>query len=346
MKKICVFMISFVFAFTLGVILSSCGNSDPPAAEIEEEYVESETEIPAPDEFSVFAESSSDHVITLSSKTGKYKETIYLKIEVLNSLMEIDSVLANNVNCHEIEDEYYDYYFVMPNENVQITVNLKEKIPVVLDNILAWQEAPLQTLTITDNVEYQTYNFYFLQPVEISSMADQVIITSSNLNCLPQSAILDLSLFFNDQNMASAGSFKIDLSQLSEGQASISLKVLSNQPLASCTISLNLEFITYQEPTVHGNTILFDFSLIEANSFYITILNFTNFDFLEYTTSEKLFSININCNSQDILYIEIFADDYYMPQITLSENCLQFASFENNELVFFEEGTSVVLLCQ
>lgn len=360
MKKLVLFISCFAFIFTLGFTLFAClPSSDPNAGYENDEEIDIETpsspqqpeepENPLPTEYGISYSTSNDYIISLSKTSAQRNEIINLRVEVLSTSNEIEFVKANDEYCRAVQDDYYNYSFTMPNENVQIVVSLKEKEPVVLDDILTWTGSPPTKLTATSDVQYQLYQFTFLEPLSITSISKQIKIYSSNAEYLPSSAIVDISLISSADGMKFiGGSFKIDLSQISAGKTKLYLNVTSQDPYSDCTITIDIEIEPYSDlPSLQGNKILFDFSSIDANLIVIDIMNLETGDFNSYETTEDFYSVDIDCQANTTLIIDVYyiSQDGEIVGIELPNMETPYAILDSGILVFLEENISISIVC-
>lgn len=327
MKKLSLYIASFIFIFVISITMLACDFSASPSAD----YNNSPSENV---EFLISYQSSSDYTISLNKSYAKCGETIYLNIEMLSKGLAIEYVKANDEFCTPILDNFYNYSFTMPSKNVQITLSLKQS------QLLIWTGSPITKLAASN--QSQSYEFSFLQPIEITSITKQIALYSSNPSCIPSSAIQDISLIASSDNSKFiGGKFNIDLSQINLGTTTLSLHITSLNPYCDCTISLEIEVVD----TSHKLT--FDFSAINAKEIMIDIINLDTGEYFSYTTTQKYHSIDIACQTNNSIIVDV----YYLSQngniigVALPNISTANVTLDNGLLVFLEDNAELNIVC-
>ena len=293
--------------------------------------------------YQIIFSNNEDYIVSLSKSSAMLGETIYIKIEIINNEKCIKEVFANDIKCKEIEHSNYNYYFNMPNENVTLNIKTENVNGEIEENKILWDENNTNSLIKSNENDTSILKFNFLYPEEITSIQKQISIISTNQECIPNTAIYDISLIFLSNGLVSGITFKINLLLINNGTTTILINVLTtNSILLSNEFNLNV-----QEESLEQNNeikIKFKFLSIKEYPIFLDIYNLKNSEYLKYEifNDEYLLSINIETGCSlifDIYYIE----NSILNTLHIDDTTNDFYSITNNEITIYQNNIIISL---
>ena len=354
MKKLILLFPNLVFFVCISLFLFSClSNANPDANYNDKSQTENGSSGNYDDLINLHQiqySENKNYKVVLSTKSAVFDEIIYIKIETTNDKVSISEVFANNIKCKEIENNYYNYYFNMPNENVYINITISNKIieNEIKENKISWDKNNKTLITKSLNSTDPTFKFYLKYPIVISSIQDQVSIISSNQNCISIGAIYDISINFTENGLACGGKFKINLNNLNEGKSNLIVKILMKNTTNLILYSEEMELqINIEDVIGNENEIEIKFNFKSSFEFPVFVdvysLNDSN-DYFNYEINKNNDTIKINTKLNNIYKIDIY---YFYGNITSMLNIENitndFYSITNNQIIIYQNNIIISL---
>lgn len=197
--------------------------------------------------YTVTAEETEFYDVVAQTTKSIAGEQAYVKIVPEFDAVVIEKVLFNGQECTKSLDVENRYDFVMPAENVTITVEYSF-LDNGTDNFLGWNEDNVYTLVPCQEGEYNNTATLSVDLIKnpsgsggyFSSHDEKVF--SLNQDVVPDSA-LRVNAIINDGTIVDGFSVKIDRTKISAGSAQIVLVVdnghkLGDSSLLVCTLTV------------------------------------------------------------------------------------------------------------
>lgn len=212
------FLLALKFVSFLGVLsITSCNN----------EIVESKNK------YSISYESSEYFTISNLPSEAYEGDTVYFDLSIDSLFFEIDTVMANSI---EVNKTNLGWNFLMPSEDVTITVNLSQvgeyddendklswptNTPTIIS--MASDDDKDSTLDITQDLGL---GFGISSSNYVTSIKET--IHSSNQDVIPDDAITFKTITSSSSNIIVGGKLVIDLKKVNEGEAYLYIELKPN----------------------------------------------------------------------------------------------------------------------
>ena len=240
MKKILTTLCLCTMLLISGIFITACGEK-------------SETK-----NYTITLPTSTDYTITSDKEFAEEGQTINLTITLTNNEIVIENVLANNNTCNRMDNSTYS--FIMPDENVTITVQTSHLQEVFATDFVWFDEDNLYTITQSGSGTYSNtrdLNITFAKKQGMTSV--RTTFSSSNQFVIPNSAISFDPVTDSDLNGSSGsnqilkGIIEIDPTQINEGTSYLTMEFASNNNSSSIdrgTLIVKITVVPYGELTL------------------------------------------------------------------------------------------------
>ena len=343
MKKLLSIMAVFACVFTAGITMLACGE-----------------EPKAPASYNVILPSSSEYTITVDKETASEGDVVSLEIEVTNIAKEVESVYANEVVC-EFADDVYS--FVMPDEDVNITVNLKDKTftEVLVDGQVEWALYNPNQI-VTSSAQYAEDTIYINYTEGVNN--PEVTVTSTNQAVIPDSAIGEVLDWDLDMGSMKAYSyFDIDLNQVTVGTTYLIINVNSDSVTnVDATIIKKIDVVEQDDLVIDTWSTSLTLDLSRLTSYMFVNIQVFDWDAQYGSTMQTISTIGSPSEGDDEVTIDIDYIPYhrYRVSVYVNENgANKFFDIDDTQgtgssisgynqyidgyLTFFEDGGSLTL---
>ena len=251
MKKSSIFALTFAFLSLVGggLCLTACG--DPPQ----------------PKEYDITVEESSDYVVTIP-QTAKKGEFVDVEVDIINQEVVFENVYYNGTPCDTMA---YSYYFIMPAEDVTITVETSPREEVYstsfvwLDSDATFEIATDGEFTFSDTRDFLVHFNASYMTILYSD------IISTNQAVIPNNAI-DVEEITSMDLVGSSGSnqilqakIKIDPTLISPGRTMIIAEFENGNSSGEGTLVFYVNVVEYGQIEIQTmkETLVFDLSSLD-----------------------------------------------------------------------------------
>ena len=213
-----------------------------------------------PQTYTITLPTSIDYSIDADKDVAEAGQIITLTITLTNTELVLDNVLANDTICEKNSDG--TYFFTMPAENVNITVQTSQIQEVLSTNFVWLDDDNLYTITQSGEGTFDWYtrdiNITFANKQGMSIVKNT--ITSSNQNTIPNEAITFTPVTDNDIHGASGsnqivkGVIEINPFQINPGTTYLTMEFINgNNTIGSSnrgTLIVKITVVPYGELTL------------------------------------------------------------------------------------------------
>ena len=341
MKKLLSIMAVFACVFTAGITMLACGE-----------------EPKTPVSYNVILPSSSEYTITADKETASEGDVVSLEIEVTNIAKEVESVYANEVVC-EFADDVYS--FVMPDEDVNITVNLKDKTftEVLVDGQVEWALYNPNQI-VTSSAQYAEDTIYINYTEGVNN--PEITVTSTNQDVIPASAIGEVLDWDLDMGSMKAYSyFDIDLNQVNVGTTYLIINVNSDSVTnVDATIIKKIDVVEQDDLVIDTWSTSLTLDLSRLTSYMFVNIQVYDGDAQYGSPVQTISTMGIPSDGEVTIDIDYIPYHRYRVSVYVNENGANkvfdiddtqgtgssisgYNQYIDGYLTFFEDGGSLIL---
>lgn len=210
--------------------------------------------------YTITLPSSTDYTVQSDVVTAEAGQTITLTVTLLNNEMVLEEVLANDIACTENYNGTFS--FIMPNENVTISVQTSQLQEVHSTDFVWLDDDNLYTITMAEeDVSYadtRDLNISFVDKQAMTIINET--ISSSNQEVIPDTAIIFIPVTDQDlhgsngSNQILKGVIEIDPFQIHEGTSYLMMEFINgNNTIGDSnrgTLVVKITVVPYGELTL------------------------------------------------------------------------------------------------
>ncbi len=256
-------------------------------------------------DYTITGENGAGYTIDLPS-SAKEGDTVTVNINVTDEDIFIDTVTANNTECTEKSDGVYT--FVMPADNVNVTVKTSEYSEVRADGMLTMDIDVLTTIAQNATYPYTSSGLtdgkwrlrISVDSPYTTSFSRNSGVFSSNQDVIPESAIEIETLDGNDlghgsssSNVILAADICIDTAEISTGTTWLTISLDSENNSDKGTLVVKVTVVAdgdIKVPT-ESKTLVVDVSALDANDGDSYTMHFYDNNYIDGGEAPEYFDV-------------------------------------------------------
>ncbi len=284
-KRLSILLILAICLCTLGFVLSACGGGE---------------ETQQPQTYSITAQSGSGYSVNVQ-ETAEEGETIEVLVTVSAEDTTIENVKANGEDCTLVSEGKYS--FVMPAEDVTITVSTHTYTEVTSDGMLTLADGAMTT--IAKDAQYpddiwseHTWKLRVgIQANWMTALSQSSKITSSDQSVIPDDAITtDLLTSYDmggSNNSVVAADICIDTSRVSVGSTWLTIYLKSANTSSDGELVLKITVVEYGDIQVvtEEKTVIVDVTELGAADGDAYTMHFYDLGYVDGGTAQEYFDV-------------------------------------------------------